>query len=44
MAGQASGNCVVQTRELGIPLLAASSTIHADPHEASDARQSQGGP
>ena len=44
MAGQASLYCGVQARGLGIPLLAAASKIHADPHEASDARQSQGRP
>jgi hypothetical protein len=44
MAGQASLYCGVQARGLGIPLLAAASKIHADPHEPSAARQSQGGP
>jgi hypothetical protein len=44
MAGQASLYCEVQARGLGIPLLAAASKIHANPHEPSAARQSQGGP
>jgi hypothetical protein len=43
MGGQASGTAVVKARELRIPLLAAATKIHADPHEPSAARQSQGG-
>ena len=44
MAGQASLYCGEQARGLGIPLLAAASKIHASPHVASAARQSQAGP
>ena len=42
--GKRVAPAVVQARELRIPLLAAASKIHAGPHVASDARQSQGGP
>jgi hypothetical protein len=43
--GKRAAPAVVRARERGIPLLlAAASKIHADPHEPSDARQSQGGP
>ena len=42
--GKRVAPAVVQARELRIPLLAAASKIHAGPHVASAARQSQCGP